>query len=103
MNLKQFLKPDWRKIVIFVLFFIFIFSLEFICLPKLEYKMGRIVEVELYYPCGFLSQIIDYEMYFYVLRGESWLFNYFHLFLDLIISYLISCLIVWIYDKVKKK
>ena len=96
MNWKQFLKPEWRKIVLFVIIFILLFYSETVCRP-IYFKTttrhdftGTSESSEGWkYPCGFLSQItIDTTTY---------------LFLSLLISYLLSCLIVWVYGKVKKK
>jgi len=59
---KQFLKPDWRKIV--------------------------------------LTIILMAAKYFYVSKFNG---IYVYLITDIIIWYFVSCLIIWIYDKIKKK
>ena len=84
-TLKQFLKPDWRKIAVFVILFIIPFFIE-------PLWTG--------FPLGFIpilcielgSCVLDYSI-----------INYPFLMTDLIIWYLLSCLIVWIYDKFRKK
>jgi hypothetical protein len=81
MNIKQFLKPNWKKIVIFVTISI-IFSL-------IDYGISG----ELIIP------IIGLPLPFYINYNITYPF----LIIDLIVWYFISCLIVWIYDKVKKK
>jgi hypothetical protein len=96
MTLKQLLKPDWRKIVIFAILCI-IFSL-----------INTGISGELIIP------IIGLPLPFYycMLGGVVILpnkpeaicsFNYSYLIIDIIIWYLFSCLMVWIYDKYFKK
>jgi hypothetical protein len=81
MNLKKFLKPDWRKIVIFIVLLI-------VFLP---WKSGIIVG-ELYWRAwGFPWPILAHKL---IYQGLT---------LDLIFWYLISCFIIWICDKLKKK
>jgi hypothetical protein len=102
MNIKQFLKPDWRKIVIFVI----IFSL----LPVFPYY-----NIQLQCFAGPCPPIVEYKS---LIELQSLGTNYFNdlgrvflnvpyhliiLILGLLISYLISCLIIWIYYKAKKK
>jgi len=96
MNIKKFLKPNWRKIVLFIIIFVLLFYSEIICKPMYvkttaHYDFtGTSKSSEGWlYPCGFLSQIVKDSITY--------------LLLSLLISYFLSCLIVWIYDKVKKK
>jgi hypothetical protein len=87
MNFKQFLKPDWRKIVIFIVLLI-------VFLP---WKSDIIVG-ELYWRAwGFPWPILAHK------EGLFLTLIYQGLIIDLIFWYLISCLIIWIYDKLKKK
>jgi hypothetical protein len=95
MNIKKFLKPDWRKIVFMLLFFLFGL------LNVKNYTSGS---------CGALQVITVWEergfpFTFQVtkLQCSPIIFILIPAFLDLIFWYLFSCLIVWIYDKVKKK
>ncbi len=100
MTLKQFLKPDWRKIVIFVILFLFwLFIILFTsCFhPRITCEEGY----ESYYEtliivcssrCISENLIILYRIRDFTLG----IFVYF------ILPYLISCLIVWIYDKFRK-
>jgi len=82
MDLKKFLKPDWRKIVIFVILFIIfsflslILSMIYICSPSINIGCP---------PLGI-------ELGVFILL----------FIISFFISYLLSCLIIWIYDKVKK-
>jgi hypothetical protein len=110
MNLKQFLKPDWRKIVIFViiiffsLFDVFIYEkygksstiIEGLCIThefggtECEYKLN---------PLFWISFNIEIngegELYLKILTNTY--------LISLIYWYLLSCLIVWIYDKFRKR
>ncbi len=95
MNWKEFFKPDWRKIVLFIVLFIFgiiisIFSNS--CLGCYNVSVGL--------PLGF------YEQIFWPRGMEKTNFLMLNLVIDIVFCYLFSCLIVWIYDnfrKVKKK
>jgi Sec-independent protein secretion pathway component TatC len=89
MNLKQFLKPDWRKIAVFVILSIILFITPW---PEpgccdFPYYQGFLLPV--YFQGGF--------------AGFPKTFIPTNFVIDVIIWYLLSCLIVWIYDKVKKK
>ena len=84
MTLKQFLKPDWRKIVIFVV--LFIFSSFFLPVPSAISQ-------------NYMGLPFSYLKGYY---GEYSEFDVVSLLLDLIFYYLLSCLIVWIYDKFRK-
>jgi hypothetical protein len=90
MNLKQFLKPDWEKIVIWMIFLILSFMApnHLIILPLF---CGSNFGIPLPFYCS--------------IKGP---FNFnafvgFYFLADAIFWYFISCLIVWIYDKFKKK
>ena len=100
MNVKQFLKPDQGKIVILVIITIVLSLLPFkfgsvyynahglplplyFCMPN-----GLYVYPEAPAPnCGF----VDYP------------YLYLYSLIDIVFWYLISCFIIWIYDKLKKK
>ena len=83
MNLKEFLKPDWRKIVItFILSFIGIYTLWIPGWHHEEPTRSIIV---------FLSLIF----------GFPYITSYYHI-LIIIYNYLLSCFIVWIYDRFRK-
>jgi len=94
MNWKEFLKPDWRKIIIFLVVLsifsfttiVFLFMNEpltfFDCFPK-QCSSGVYDELHnIYVWRPFLSEYLP---------------------ISLVIIYLLSCFIIWIYDKVKKK
>jgi hypothetical protein len=86
MNWKEFLKPDWRKIVLTVI-------LMFIPLPMYVDTFCSCYSP----PCQCPKKIMFYPLLLSLGIGLL------TLPIDLVISYLLSCLIVWIYDKRKKK
>lgn len=93
MTLKQFLKPDWRKIVLFVivLFLLtFFLGIKFSAIPEIE----SIIEIG--YP-PFLTIIEGF------LGNKTYKWNFTNLIFNIVIWYLLSCVIIWIYDKIKKK
>jgi hypothetical protein len=87
MDWKQFLKPDWKKILLTVI--LFLISTRYVSFLGLDapYYIGFPINV--YYMAGWPMST----------KG----FFYLGIVIDLIFYYLISCLIVWIYDKVRKK
>ena len=96
MNLKQFLKPDWRKIVIFLV--IFLLNLF---LGIKSYSFYSATETIYGYPLPFLTVYIELLPPATVV---NW--NFRNLIIHIIVwivLYLLSCLIIWIYEKVKKK
>jgi len=106
MTLKQFLKPDWRKIVI-TLFFILIFPLQYwngilceMCVPPQPCSCS---------PFNFGPAIIGWYFTWEDNIGGSFAMDVLQgiliqlLLIGLPISYLLSCLIIWIYDKYKGK
>jgi len=121
MKIKKFLKPEWRKVVIFVtLLLVTNFFLKgsrdmytpinmslgpwdrighpFIFLYEIKHFLGYPItnpNASKWFPFG---SIIIQESSTQILGLSLPL-----LLLDIIIYYLLSCLIVWIYDKVKKK
>jgi hypothetical protein len=82
MDWKKFLKPDWRKIVITILLMI---------LPTIFIKAYTTVLHSC--PVGMTDcpPLFDWELFLQMIV------------IALIITYSISCFLVWIYDKVKKK
>lgn len=93
MNFKEFFKPNAKKIIIFTILFI-------IFVPFINFDTGiGCIKA----PCnagetGSLLTFLfsSYKFYIYYI-------NYFNLVIGLIISYLISCLIVFVYNKFKEK
>jgi hypothetical protein len=102
MTLKQFLKPDWRKIVIFVVLII-IFSLIIWFFPTYNIFASC-------FPCGDCGINRGFPLTFHVSHPAGKCETEFYtsyliidIIVDVMITYFLSCLIVWIYDKVKKK
>jgi hypothetical protein len=99
--MKQFLKPSWRKIIIFLILFVVtsIFSSSII----------SIIELVTGPPSTILSIEVDYVLLslgfpfvFYQMFNSGRIFFIFQAIAkDVIIWYLISCLVVWVFDKFK--
>jgi predicted neutral ceramidase superfamily lipid hydrolase len=100
MDWKQFLKPDWRKIVLTIVIFFIPMGLGFLIVLEgfakeagqefLPFYILRIIIILLLILSPF-SIILGFLPY--VLKE----------LLNLIFWYLLSCLIVWVYDKYKKQ
>ena len=78
MNVKQFLKPDWRKIVLTIVLMI---------IPSL-FITSYSIYVASCVGCGYFFNFESFGILFVI---------------SLIITYLLSCFIVWVYDKFRKK
>ena len=123
MNIKQFLKPDWRRIVLFFIIFIielFYYNFSIVCFcplsacatAKIEQTTARMQNLsiavnscETCYSlpweqcqcdmhCGKPDTITSIMIEIYPLLFTLGI---------LIVPYIFSCLIVWIYDKIKVK
>jgi hypothetical protein len=99
MNWKEFLKPSWIKIVLLLIFLVLSFF-------KTDYPFSSDSPSFSHgFPLYYLTEGYDWWSY------PEWQTSprkirdilYFNLFIDLIFWYLLSCLIIWVYDKVKKK
>ena len=87
MTLKQFMKPNWRKIVITVI--LFIISTAYVSFLGLDAPYLYGFPLPVYQLGGWPSGYTG--------------FIYLGIIVDFIFYYLLSCLIVWIYDKFRKK
>ena len=92
MNWKRFLKPDWRKIKFFIILLVIIFLVDLIkSYYTYDYWTWGIPFVfsRVWGPCpeGMKCGGSDFRF----------------LILDIVILYIASLLIVWIYDKLKKR
>jgi hypothetical protein len=84
MNVKQFLKPDWRKIVIFVILLVF----AVIIIPIISARFG-LYTFSVGFPLSF------YSCEFIVELGPLCSFaGYSYVIIDILIWYLLPCLIV---------
>jgi len=107
MNLKEFLKPNLWKITIYVIVFFFIYFsfLSSICM-QLSVNCDEIFYV---FPFAFLSYfgiIIGFTLlpFFIIVDSIKLPFPELVLLIIFVIeSYIVSCIIVWIKNKVKKK
>ena len=114
MSIKQFLKPEQRKIAIFFAIII----LEFVMILIFLYSFSYSAASDPYEECCLGHPYTTYCSEYWNMTEEKCSvekvsreieYNYRRitfiliLILVLIINYLISCLIVWIYDKMKKK
>jgi len=102
MSIKKFLKPDWRKIVIFVILFLIttfvpFFTAEAYNMTSGERFISRFSLANILFNC-FWGNI--YENFLYK-QECSQSIQFFVLLI--ILDYLLSCFIVWIYDKFRKK
>jgi len=98
MNFKQFLKPDWRKIVIFIIIFIFFsFAPIWITIHCYTWECGPGPTTSSFF--NSLESMANKEFFDFG-YFNPWISIFFG---SIAISYLLSCLIAWIYDKVKKK
>jgi hypothetical protein len=110
MNWREFFKPDWRKSGIFLILFvvsplIFFLNLSSFSMQErlrmIGYDLGAVIAIKLFY-------LLDYVLNLVFLtltaasngNGDIMLLG---IALNIIYWYLISCLIVWIYDKLFRK
>lgn len=92
--LKQFLKPDWRNILLTLIFMGFSYFFKVNCLPP-----GRLGVCEKYgFPISYLS--MGSGDFFYL---PQYSILWWGLVVDLIFLYLISCSIIFKWDKFIKK
>jgi len=93
MNWKVFLKPDWRKILITIL--ILVIS---VCLFLFQFTSPLIF---------LLNAPIVGVLYPVIMTSTTGEFGLtvalFSIIINIFYWYLLSCLIVWIYNKVKKR
>jgi hypothetical protein len=87
MNWKKFLMPDWIKVVLTVI--LFLISTRYTYTLGFDAPTSYGFPIPVYATGGFPMATVD--------------FLYLGIIIDLIFYYLISCLIVWVYDKYKKK
>jgi hypothetical protein len=101
MTIKQFLKPDWRKIkVVMILLILTNFGFLFLVLMTTAGDAGYFDMIGL--PLGFVKLSICSNLSGVVSCGGGF-FSLPFLIINIIFWYLLSCLIIWIYDKFRKK
>jgi hypothetical protein len=94
MNWKEFLKPDWRKLLIAVILCGITYGLLYCFLPETECLPKTVVNL-IGGPEAFFESLFDLFLFLDVPISEK--------ISAIIISYLLSCLIFYFYDKNKKK
>jgi len=95
-TIKQFLKPDWRKGMFFIVFIII--NSFFLC-HKVLVSGGRIKY------CGFPLDCLK-DTYIVAIGGFNSSLEFTGLFsclANIIFWYLIACLVIFIYDKFKNR
>ena len=110
--IKQVLKPDWRKILLTVVITIFSY-IPFICLPPLP-GPGPFARPAQCYP--FIALFLDLLTWLYFSLGFPGeigsimapivlprIVLYIFLAIEVIVIYLLSCLIIFIFDKFRSR
>jgi len=95
MEWKEFLKPDWRKILIFV---VLMGVLNYLIISTTVILDARIL---VGIPFGFWP-IGSFMMWPDATTPPTVEFSWINFIIDVIFWYLLSCLIIWTYYKVKK-
>jgi hypothetical protein len=101
MNWKHFLKPDWRKIVLFIIFCV---------LAVILWVYGHFAPSGPYIKTGILliQYYIEKVIFLLLIPGvyiiTRFVVNFYVILLvNIVYLYLLSCLIIWFYDKFRKK
>jgi len=92
-EIKKFLKPDWRRILIAIILCGIIYGLLY-CFSSGECLSGTAINLMLSGPEAFFESLFDLFLSVETPIAEK--------VSIVIISYILSCLIVYIYDKIKK-
>ena len=96
--MKEFLMPEWRKIVIFIIIFIILsFIPIWITIRCSAWECMPGPAMSSFFDS--LESMKNKEFYDFG-YFNSWIVTFFS---SLIVSYFISCLMFWTYDKLKKK
>ncbi len=106
MEWKEFLKPDWKKLIVFFVLIFIILNEDWITISLEGTLVIWIYNIFYIFHPFFRTFKLCYS-------GSSLCHKMFEdilgplvaitKFLDFLYLYLISCLIIWIYDKYKKK
>jgi len=101
MKLKQFLKPDWRKIVLSVILLVTISTISF-CIAYIEVLDSLVLLVGPIFWILIIQTIVinlDSEHFLVLVSNPKIIL----VAIIPIYSYILSCILIWIYDKRKKK
>ncbi len=105
MNLKSFLKPDWIKIVIFLILILITTFVPFFATTAFNMTTGEehVSSYSLFDTLSYCFSVKTFDsIYENFLYKQECPQSLQFLLILIILNYLISCLIVWIYNKVKK-
>lgn len=95
MKLKEFLKPNWKKAVIFSVAFLILSQLKLFCYPTTVTMPGfPAFEPTEITQCFNLEGLYSYGPYVDLILAYAEF---------MIISYLVSCFIIWLYNRYFKK
>jgi hypothetical protein len=92
MNIKRFLIPDIRKLLVYLVF-VLIFMCEILLIRSLYQQDYMVVFLRAFYN-NFIKGKQSYINFFTV--------AFFYYFILLMILYLLSCLVILIYEKIEK-
>ena len=101
-SVKKFLKPDWRKVTLVIIFILsgYLYingysnrTIELILLPPVKYEAHGLPIA--YYNCKLTYTSVN--------PLSECLISYFNLIIDTVFWYFISCFVVFAWDKRKNK
>lgn len=95
--IKEFLKPSKLKVFIFALLFVGTLLLSIIIFNT-ESRIGFPLPI-----INIQNALTSFKFLEISYGGSSSGYNYVNIVLDLIVWYLVSCLIIFAYNKVKRK
>jgi signal transduction histidine kinase len=101
MKIKQFIKPNSKKINVLLILFIILFILSIIFWNVADIHFNKSIELL----GNILTGIFILPAYVFPWQSNLNIILLFaiYLFFEILYLYLLSCFIVWIFDKVKKK
>jgi hypothetical protein len=94
MNWKEFLKPDWRRLLIAFILCGITFGFLYCFLTESECLSMTVINL-VGGPEAFFESLFDLFLFLDIPISEK--------IISIVISYLLSCLIVYLYDRHKKK
>ncbi|MBU3924588.1 hypothetical protein KJ854_01485 [Patescibacteria group bacterium] len=97
-SIKQFLMPDWRKILLAIILLLGSLYIP-VYEPRVDFNLPSGVNFDsqaFYSSAGFPLK------YFFIVNYTTEI-NYSNLFIDIIFWYFISCFLISAWDKIRKK
>ena len=101
MDWKEFLKPDLRKILVFVILSLILYFIPIDASYESWDVQGLPIPAYICYKGEELTPFVSFWLINMPMPPCGFIYQF--LIIDLIFWYLLSCLIVWVYNKVKKK